>query len=269
MRKQVLLLSMVLVPTALSSSGDSRPRLAQLLETEARATLSAVKTVSADPISTGGVFVTNSSNTPVLGAFPINTSSAELGFLSGALSWGSSAGIESSSGIKGILYVAADNSGVVQVMNSGNSAGVQLSGNSGVSTFSGDLAGAFPSRTAEPGSVMSIDPARPGGLLVASTPYDRRVAGVVSGAKEYKPGITLRGLAEIQGVTLTLSGTVYCLASDVNGPVRAGDLLTSSSIPGYAQRAADADRARGAILGKAMEDLQGSRGHVLMLASLQ
>ena len=104
---------------------------------------------------------------------------------------------------------------------------------------------------------------------LAREPYDRRVAGVVAGAKDYNPGITLRGLAEIQGVTVTLSGTTYCLASDVNGPIRAGDLLTTSSIPGHAMRASDLDRARGAILGKAMEDLKGSRGHVLILASLQ
>ena len=117
---------------------------------------------------------------------------------------------------------------------------------------------------------MAIDPERPGALRLARTAYDRRVAGVASGANDYRPGITLNAAsAEPNRVTVTLTGTVYCLASSVNGTVRAGDLLTSSSVPGYAMRAGDSDAARGAILGKALEDLRGERGLVLILASLQ
>lgn len=46
-------------------------------------------------------------------------------------------------------------------------------------------------------------------------------------------------------------------------------MLTSSSIPGFAMRASDLAKARGAILGKALEDLPAGRGHVLMVATLQ
>jgi len=116
----------------------------------------------------------------------------------------------------------------MMVIGSSGRAGAILSGNSGLHTFSGDLAEAFPATGAAPGSVMSIDPERPGALVIARESYDRRVAGVASGAKGYNPGINLRGLAEIQGVTVTLSGTT-CLVSDIGGPIRAGDLLTSSS----------------------------------------
>jgi hypothetical protein len=45
--------------------------------------------------------------------------------------------------------------------------------------------------------------------------------------------------------------------------------LTSSALPGHAMRAGDAEAARGAVLGKALEDLQGTSGLVLILASLQ
>jgi hypothetical protein len=95
-------------------------------------------------------------------------------------------------------------------------------------------------------------------------------AGVVSGARDHRPGVTLNaGQARRGGVTLTLSGTVYCLATNANGPIRAGDLLTSSAVPGHAMRAVDGDASRGAVVGKALEDLPGDRGHVLILASLQ
>lgn len=255
---------------ALAAGGDRAPGLQGALATEVLANVSAVKQVLADPITTGGLFVNNLSNTLVLGIFPVNNPVAGLAASSGALVWGSSAGADTPAGVKGALAVADDNSGKIAVSNSFNTVTVEIGGNTGLRTVNGDLAETFPSQApAEPGSVMAIDPARPGGVALASRPYDRRVAGVVSGARDYRPGVTLRGLAGIQGVTLTLSGTVYCLVSDVNGPVRAGDLLTSSAVPGHAMRATDFDRAHGAILGKAMEDLQGSRGHVLMLAGLQ
>ncbi len=257
----------LIVPVALSSSGDSRPGLAKDLEAQTRASLASIKEVQADPISTGGVFVLNSVNTPVVGLVPMDSSGAAAP-LSGSIVWSTSAGLNSA-GFRGIMGVFPDNSGFVALYNSAGSAGTSISGNLGVRTFAGDVAEAFPASAAEPGSVMAIDPARPGALVLAREAYDRRVAGVVAGARDYNPGITLRGLAEIQGVTVTLSGTTYCLASDVNGPVRAGDLLTTSPVPGHAMRASDLDRARGAILGKAMEDLKGSRGHVLILASLQ
>jgi hypothetical protein len=43
-----------------------------------------------------------------------------------------------------------------------------------------------------PGMLVSIDPERPGQLRVSSKPYDRTVAGVVSGANGVTPGITLK-----------------------------------------------------------------------------
>src|SRR5262249_41888593 len=122
----------------------------------------------------------------------------------------------------------------------------------------------------EPGSVVAIDPAHPGSVRATSQAYDRRVAGVVSGARDYRPGITLRADHSLESaVPVTLTGTVYCLASNVNGPLHAGDLLTTSSVRGHAMRVADLESARGAIVGKALEDLRGESGLVMILASLQ
>ena len=173
---------------------------------------------------------------------------------------------------KGVLLVSDQDAGQVAVFNTAGAVRFILDGNSGLMSAPGDMAEMFPSsaEAVVPGSVMSIDPDRPGALRVASRPYDRRVAGVVSGARDYRPGITLNaGSMDPSRVTVTLTGTVYCLATSANGPVRAGDLLTSSAVPGHAMRAGDTDAARGAILGKALEDLRGERGLVLTLAALQ
>lgn len=170
----------------------------------------------------------------------------------------------------GMIVSGADN-GQVGVFNAAGQVRFILDGSSGLQSVSGDLAETFPAReAASPGSVVVIDPQNPGSLRIASTPYDRRVAGVVAGAKDYRPGITLRALEPQQGrLTVTLTGTAYCLATNSNGAIKAGDLLTTSGVPGHAMKVTDYEAARGAILGKALEDLGGARGHVLILASLQ
>lgn len=187
----------------------------------------------------------------------------------GVVAWANRTG---PAGAKGLLLVSDQDAGRVAVFNTAGSPRFILDGNSGLLSSPGDMAEVFPSsaEAAVPGSVMTIDPDRPGALRVARQPYDRRVAGVVSGARDYRPGITLNaGSVEPNRVTVTLTGTVYCLVTSANGPVRAGDLLTSSAVPGHAMRAGDTGAARGAILGKALEDLRGERGLVLTLASLQ
>lgn len=165
-----------------------------------------------------------------------------------------------------------DGAGVLVAFTTSGKGGHFLHGNLGLVSQAGDMAEDFPAADAgiPPGSVVAIDPERPGFLHAASAPYDKRVAGVAAGANDYNPGIRLRALADIESrVTVTLSGTVYCRATDANGPIRAGDLLTTSAVAGHAMRATDPDASRGAILGKAMEDLRGERGLILVLASLQ
>jgi len=200
------------------------------------------------------------------GAVVVAIASDEVG--DGAVAWANRTGAAP----KGVLLVSEQDAGQVAVFNTAGVPRFILDGNSGLLSAPGDMAEVFPSsaEAVVPGSVMSIDPQRPGALRVANRAYDRRVAGVVSGANDYRPGITLNaGSTDPSRVTVTLTGTVYCLATSANGPVRAGDLLTSSAAPGYAMRAGDTASARGAILGKALEDLRGERGLVLTLASLQ
>jgi hypothetical protein len=203
--------------------------------------------------------VTNAAGNIVIAAAPDTVGD-------GSLVWQSAAGLP-----KGVLLVSAQGAGQVAVFNTAGTPRFILDGNSGLQSASGDVAERFPSSAAlEPGSVVSIDPAAGGKVIAASRAYDRRVAGVVSGAKDYAPGITLRADEQRKhAVPVTLTGTVYCLASNVNGPIRAGDLLTTSNVAGHAMRATDSDRARGAIVGKALDDMQDERGLVMILASLQ
>jgi len=123
-----------------------------------------------------------------------------------------------------------------------------------------------------PGMVVSIDPREIGKLVVTSQSYDRRVAGVVSGAGDVKPGLVLSqpGTVADGEHPVASMGRVWCLVdADVGGPVEAGDLLTTSNTPGHAMRAGDAVRAPGATIGKAMSPLTEGRGLVLVLVSLQ
>jgi hypothetical protein len=122
----------------------------------------------------------------------------------------------------------------------------------------------------EPGSVLRIDESRPGALRICDESYSARVAGVVSGANGLDAGIELgKGEARAGSVPVALSGRVWVKCETSSGEIHAGDLLTTSALAGHAMRAADRDRAQGAILGKAMTSLEKGTGLVLVLVSLQ
>lgn len=123
----------------------------------------------------------------------------------------------------------------------------------------------------QPGMVVSIDPENTGLLKVASTAYDHMVAGVISGAGGIETGMLMgQRDSEASGSTpIGLVGRVYVLADASYGPIRTGDLITTSATPGHAMRVNDYEAARGAVIGKAMSSLDSGRGLVLLLLSLQ
>lgn len=119
------------------------------------------------------------------------------------------------------------------------------------------------------GSVVSIDIDRPGALTLSSAAYDRRVAGVVSGAGPLTPGVMLaQAESDADAQPVALIGRAYVLADTSGGPIAPGDILTTSAFPGRAMRASDLDRAKGAAIGKAMSALREGSGLVLVLISL-
>ncbi len=124
---------------------------------------------------------------------------------------------------------------------------------------------------AKAGMVVCIDAANPGNLVVSSKAYDRRVAGIISGAGGVKPGMLMgqKGTEADGEHPVALTGRVYCQADASNGPIEPGDLLTSSETAGHAMKVTNYDKAQGAILGKAMTPLVVGQGLVLVLVNLQ
>jgi hypothetical protein len=122
----------------------------------------------------------------------------------------------------------------------------------------------------DPGTVVVIDSNRPGDLAASASVYDRRVAGVVSGAGGVKAGLALGQDGVLDGETqVAVAGRVYVKCSAENGAIAPGDLLTTSSIRGHAMRATDVVASNGTVLGKAMGRLDAGTGLVLALVNLQ
>ncbi len=123
----------------------------------------------------------------------------------------------------------------------------------------------------QPGTVVSIDPGKPGQLRVARYAYDKTVVGIVSGAGDVQPGMLMGQVGTLASGQhpVALMGRVYCWVDAQYGAVRPGDLLTTSPTAGHAMKATDNGQAQGAILGKAMTTLEAGTGLVLVLVSLQ
>ncbi len=134
-----------------------------------------------------------------------------------------------------------------------------------------DLAEKFPvSEEVKPGMVVAIDPGHPGKLCLARGVYNRRVAGVVSGANGLSVGAILGNMKGNEDAPpIALSGRVWVYCDAAQTPIEPGDLLTTSDTAGHAMKVTDHTRAPGAVLGKAMTALKDGKGFVLVLVSLQ
>jgi hypothetical protein len=120
------------------------------------------------------------------------------------------------------------------------------------------------------GAVVVIDEENSGHLKMSGQAYDKRVAGIVSGANGINPGLALHQQGVVEGgQNIALSGRVYVRGDATESPIKPGDLLTTSSRAGHAMAVRDFERAQGAILGKAMSGLDTGQGMVLVLVTLQ
>ena len=121
-----------------------------------------------------------------------------------------------------------------------------------------------------PAAVVIIDPQGPNRVTISNKAYDTRVAGVVS----LKPGLLL-GEAGEDKAKVAHSGRVKVKVDASYGPITAGDLLVTSSIPGHAMRSEPMDvggaklHRPGTLIGKALESLEKGQGEVLVLLTLQ
>lgn len=154
---------------------------------------------------------------------------------------------------------------IVMRSSAGNQARIDRNGrgyfNGGTQTGGADVAEWF----AVEGDRASYEP---GDLLVISTESDRTVTlstdaycTLVAGVYATRPGVLLTerhvDADHSDMVPMGVIGIVPTKVSGENGPIRRGDLLVSSSIPGHAMRGTDRSRMLGAIIGKALEGFDG------------
>jgi hypothetical protein len=126
----------------------------------------------------------------------------------------------------------------------------------------------------DPGTVVVLD--QNGALEPGRLGYDRKVAGVISGAGEFRPGMILdrrattdRRNTSDKRAPVALMGKVYCKVDAQYGPVEVGDLLTTSPTSGHAMKASDPARAFGAVIGKALQPLRRGQALLPILVTLQ
>ncbi len=120
----------------------------------------------------------------------------------------------------------------------------------------------------EPGTVVVIDEG--GTLRECRNAYDKKVAGVVSGAGPYKHAIILDNRSESKRrVAVALVGKVYCKVDAQYSPIEIGDLLTTSPSSGYAMKATEPLKAFGSIIGKALTTFDRGQGLIPILVALQ
>jgi hypothetical protein len=120
----------------------------------------------------------------------------------------------------------------------------------------------------EPGDVLVVsrDQGQTAGLC--STSYSTAVIGVYSASPGFLGGQTVTGQAESNSsLPVAVMGIVLVKVSAENGPIHPGDLLVTSSAPGFAMRGEDPPP--GTILGKALGTLESGNGTIQVLLTLQ
>jgi hypothetical protein len=137
--------------------------------------------------------------------------------------------------------------------------------------FAADCAEEFdivPALEGEPGTVMVLT--NSGALEPSRNAYDKKVAGIISGAGDYRPGMILdrRDSSESRR-PVALVGKAYCKVDAQYGRIEVGDLLTTSPTPGHAMKADDPLMAFGAVIGKALHRLTSGQGLIPVLVALQ
>lgn len=132
------------------------------------------------------------------------------------------------------------------------------------------------SESVEPGDVLELDPNHPGQYRKSRGPCSDLVAGVVS----TKPGFVLgtspstldfgprtddsRSVTE-NSALLALIGIVPVKVNDEGGPIKAGDLLVTSSTLGCATRWNPVNNPTCTFVGKALEAMTKEKGVILVL----
>jgi len=174
------------------------------------------------------------------------------------------------------IHADKDNGGSgIELRDQAGKGTIGLNGDSGdIIFFNADCAEDFDVleiQGVEPGTVMVID--SEGGLCQSTKPYDKKVAGVISGASNFKPGMVMDRQpsqpSQHNRMPISLMGKVYCKVDAQYAPIEVGDLLTTSLTPGHAMKATDPLKAFGAVIGKALRPLEKGQELIPILIALQ
>jgi hypothetical protein len=120
----------------------------------------------------------------------------------------------------------------------------------------------------EPGDVLVIDPSAPGKFLKSNQPYSTLVTGIYS----TKPGTVGRRQTTSKSpdeVPMAMIGIVPTKVTAENGPIKTGDLLVASSTAGRAMKGTDRSQLTGAVIGKALGNLDSGTGVIEVVVTLQ
>jgi hypothetical protein len=142
----------------------------------------------------------------------------------------------------------------------------------GVFIAGSDFAEALPARGGksefEPGDVLVMNGDAAGSVERSSRPYDERVIGIYS-TRPAVLGADKGGETRVDpdDVPVAITGIVPTRVTSENGTIRPGDLLTTSSTPGYAMKATM--HPPGTIVGKALEKLDRAKGTIRVLVLMR
>lgn len=119
-----------------------------------------------------------------------------------------------------------------------------------------------------PGDLLVLDPGHPGDVLKSAKAYSTSVAGIYSTRPGYV-GRRQTGPKDPHEVPMAMVGIVPAHVTTENGSIHVGDLLVSSSTPGYAMKGTDRSQMLGAVVGKAAGNLESGNGVIEVLVTLQ
>jgi len=121
-----------------------------------------------------------------------------------------------------------------------------------------------------PGDVLVIDPNSSGKFLKSTQPYSTAVMGIYS----TRPSLVGRRQKTdrshmAEEVPMAMIGVVPTKVCAEGGPIKPGDLLVTSSKPGYAMKGTDRSQMLGAVIGKALDRLDSGTGMIEVAISIQ
>ena len=188
------------------------------------------------------------------------------------------AGISDLKGVAGVFAKSTTDFPAVVVEGSRGKIAMKITGTVAVDgkVFPGHTVEPFlnPDKTVQVGDVVKLkgnkivnfkgdyNPIPLAEVTLADEDYDTSVIGIVDSKSGPEDGAILN---EIFVVTMGIFS--QCKVDASKEPIRAGDLLTTSSNPGYAQKATSPKI--GSIVGKALESFENGTGYIPVFVNIQ